>query len=574
MRATIAYVVKGFLGSTLIHYASGHLDHTENFRIQVIDSQCAQLVHNFNGLLHKPVYKVGVFSSEGDDLAFQYYNVTFSQYLTATAGQRFDPPIRFEMVPVTFSSLMNMAETESVDFMYASSAVSSCMATEHQVQPLVTVINQRKARGYVYDLDQYGGVIFTLADNTRVNELEDLRGKTVGAGGITMMGGGQSQLYLLEEHNISFVADLKQMVFTGDEVKTVQGVLDGEFEVGFARTDQIERHSDADGKLLNPGNSNETSSPNSCSWSSNNGYFLLTLLLAHTDVFKVINAKARVMDDGKLFPFLSSTSLHPEWPVCALKHVSTDVSREVQEALLALREHALSLQVGQNLRCETTPELANLASTASAAGVFTGFRTARSYFEVRTKQQSAGVLRKDHHGDWHCSRGDNVYEDIECPAKYFKVEEELFHTACARMGLDCKEGYQCYCKPCVEPEETIFQYFDANHPDFLSRNSSSDCEEMSLCGEIEQGKEIVMRVVDDVKRTNVTVEAWIHFEAETLTLPVSGATDDPWAYEMSFSLQETGVGIMEIRFDGEEIRNSPVRVNVVARQCAIEFPGV
>lgn len=253
----MANVVVAVLGSTLIHSVTGHLNHSDNYRIRVTDSQCAEIVYNFNGLVHKPVYKVGVFSSEGDDAAFQLYNLTFSQYLTATVGQRFDPSIRFEMIPVTFSSLMSMTEMESVDFMYASSAVSSCMATEHQVQPLVTVINEREARGYKYDLDQYGGVIFTLADNTRVNKLEDLRGKTVGAGGITMMGGGQSQLYELEAHNISWVADLKQMVFTGDEVKTVQGVLDGEFEVGFARTDQIDRHRDAKGKLINPGKSNK-----------------------------------------------------------------------------------------------------------------------------------------------------------------------------------------------------------------------------------------------------------------------------------------------------------------------------
>lgn len=55
------------------------------------------------------------------------------------------------------------------------------------------------------------------------------------------------------KHGLSYVADPKQMVFTNDEIKTVQGVLDGDFEIGFARTDQIERHLDENGKQLDPG---------------------------------------------------------------------------------------------------------------------------------------------------------------------------------------------------------------------------------------------------------------------------------------------------------------------------------
>lgn len=133
--------------------------------------------------MHKPKYRVGVYNSEGDELAYEYYNLTFVDYLTATAGRKFDPPIQFEMVPVTMSDLMNMAETEEVDFMFASSAVSSCMATEHEAQPLVTIINRRESRGHLYDLDQYGGVIFTLADNDEVNVLEDIKDRTVGSGG-------------------------------------------------------------------------------------------------------------------------------------------------------------------------------------------------------------------------------------------------------------------------------------------------------------------------------------------------------------------------------------------------------
>ena len=60
------------------------------------------------------------------------------------------------------------------------------------------------------------------------------------------------------------------------------------------------------------------------------------------------------------------------------------MSREVQEALLALRDHAASLGINANLRCDTTKELAEIARDAKASGLLTGFRTARSYSHVRT----------------------------------------------------------------------------------------------------------------------------------------------------------------------------------------------
>ena len=67
----------------------------------------------------------------------------------------------------------------------------------------------------------------------------------------------------------------------------------------------------------------------------------------------------------------------------ALDHTASDVSREVQDALLALRDHATSLIRNETVRCDTTPALAQLATDAAADGLRVGFRTARSYFEVR-----------------------------------------------------------------------------------------------------------------------------------------------------------------------------------------------
>ena len=215
---------------------------------------CPTLVHTFNPIIHKPKYVVGVYSSEGDQVVFDLYGTVFKDYLTATAGQKFDPPIEFDLVPVTLTTLMNMADDKTVDFFFSSSAIMSCMATEQKSQPLVTIVNRRESRGHSYDLDLYGGVMFTLASNKDINSVEDFKGKTIGAGGITAMGGGQTQFYEMVRAGLSYVADPKQVIFTNDELQTVQGLLDGDFEVAFARTDQIERHiSQETGKAIDPG---------------------------------------------------------------------------------------------------------------------------------------------------------------------------------------------------------------------------------------------------------------------------------------------------------------------------------
>ena len=120
----------------------------------------------------------------------------------------------------------------------------------------------------------------------------------------------------------------------------------------------------------------ERRSTSSVSWWATHTQILHSLSPL-SDIFKVINPQIHVLDDGQLFPFVSSTTLHPEWPTAALDHVNRDVSEEVQEALLALRDHAASLKIGRNIRCDTTPELAELAHAAAESGIYTGYRTAR-----------------------------------------------------------------------------------------------------------------------------------------------------------------------------------------------------
>ena len=237
------------------------------------------------------------------------------------------------------------------------------------------------------------GTMLVRADNREINTIEDLKDKTIGALSISDFAGAQVQFYVMHKNNLDYIMDPRQVVFTGNQEEVVRGVLDGRFDVGFTRTGQIERTRDDNGEFIDP------------------------------NLFKVIEPKIYVMDDGDLFPFLHSTPVFPEWPLYARQQVDRIVSEEVALALVNFEYHKIvgdrmhdcvdsdnatmdavdcssapPVFFDSNARCDTTRELAELAYQAGIAGRHNGFRPARSHFGLRTMQQDAGFLVQDEDG--------------------------------------------------------------------------------------------------------------------------------------------------------------------------------
>ena len=198
-------------------------------------------------------------------------------------------------------------------------------------------------------------------------------------------------------------ANLNLFYCLGDKHEIVRGVARGDYDVGFVRTGVIESTTDDSGALFD------------------------------SEIFKVLEPKIYVLDDGNLFPFLHSTPIFPEWPLAATKDVPRDVAEEVQDALMKLEKYQ---RVGAKMNacvtelcsidkctngsspdicntappeffdpdcpCDTTRELAQLAYAAGLAGGHKGFRPPRSYFELRTMQEAAGFLQQDMKGKFQC----------------------------------------------------------------------------------------------------------------------------------------------------------------------------
>ena len=236
--------------------ARGYVDEQPSDPAQDCSETTTASRHDLDPRTHKTKYRVAVEAFHGFEAATAEYEKIFSDYLTATAGQRFNPPIEFEMFPVTYQGLFHAIDDDdsdqAVDFVFSNPGFYSCIGVEFGATALATVISHVHARGHVFDLDQYGGVMFTLAGRKDINNVDDLRDKIIGAGGISMIAGGQLQFYEMEEAGLSYIMDPLQVALTGDQDEVVQGVMNGDFDVGFVRTDEIERFLDSNGNSIDP----------------------------------------------------------------------------------------------------------------------------------------------------------------------------------------------------------------------------------------------------------------------------------------------------------------------------------
>jgi hypothetical protein len=120
-------------------------------------------------------------------------------------------------------------------------------------------------------------------------------------------------------------------------------------------------------------------------------------------------------------------------------------------------------------------------------------------------------------------------------------------------------------------EVTVFPWIINSVEVLQNVTRDTGCGKMSLCGTVEQTKEILFHAFDNRLRDNATVTALIHLGQEDRDLPITQL--EPYLYEFGFSHNEKGVAIVELFFDGEQIPASPIRVEIAARDCDTDFPA-
>ena len=136
------------------------------------------------------------------------------------------------------------------------------------------------------------------------------------------------------------------------------------------------------------------------------------------------------------------------------------------------------------------------------------------------------------------------------------------------MGLECKEGYECFCRPCIKAYEVdVYQ-----HNEGSNETDVRGCSKMSLCGSTEQTKPLTFHVFDNKQRVGANVEALMHMGQSSTLLDVREI--EPFLYEFHWTeTKEVGVAVLEVSFDGEQIPQSPIRAQVIERRCEVDYPG-
>lgn len=506
----------------------------------------------FNPEIHKPVYKIG-----SELLRFpafmRTFNITFQDYLTATVGQRFDPPIRFEFVANADVNLIyyDLMESGEIDFSFANPYQAICLEAEFGAQPLLNAIRTTNYGGEKLSLDHFAGIFVTHVDNDDINTVMDLKGKVVSAAKPSSLGGAFVHWHEMQKKGMDYLNDPAVVVFSDTMIATVNGVIDKTYDVGFVRTNFIPQLLERNPNL-------------------------------NVSAIKVVGVRN---DDSALdasFPLERSTIIVPEWRLSASPRTPPDVSEAVQAALLAFDEHGRTgmerdacLEINANntaqcddleavdpmVLCDATVESVMLAASVISTLDYQTFRTPISLNAVRKMALDLGAIQQDPASDsLKCFRPSEFYDQINCRNDLYKLSEEDLLSSCNSTDYVCPEGTTCICKPCFKalPIEV------APSAEYIA---GSGCKKMSICSTIKQNEVIEYTVVDNQKKEGgrnlrvKTLEDGIDTEVAIVASPT------PHTYSFSLSTPRVGIFILEI-YDGEEqIDASPLRVRVEYRDC-------
>jgi PAS domain S-box-containing protein len=234
--------------------------------------------------------KVGV-------LSYRSLDQTREQWTPTTAYlEEQIPAHRFELVPLYFPQMDEAVAHGQVDFLLLNPERYVAMHGEYRLAAVATLMPLAEGR----PVSLFGGVVLTRSGRADINDLSDLKGKTIAATDEGSFGGYQMQRWLLLQNGVDVNGGDVRISFTGmPHDRAVQELMAGKVDAAFVRTGVLEAMA-REGKLSLEG-------------------------------IKVLH---RQKQDS--FPQLCSTQLYPEWPFVALPATPQPLVKAVTQALLKI----------------------------------------------------------------------------------------------------------------------------------------------------------------------------------------------------------------------------------------------
>lgn len=252
--------------------------------------------------LNTQTVRIGVLSKRGDETTHRRWD-KLTTYLNANLEA-----YNFQIIPLGFHDLEESVKNKEIDFVVANDMYYVLLEHQYGVSRIATLVNDDGKNNY--NLNEFGGVIFTRKDNKKINSLKDIVGNSFAAVNKRSFGGWIMAYEEFEKEGVD-KEDIK-VTFLNTHDAVVKGVLDKRFDAGTVRTDTLE-HMVKEGKI-------------------------------NLKDIKILNEKKY-----ENFPYFVSTKLYPEWPFAKLRTTSNKIASKVLSELV-------------NIDLKKEPELKNIGS--------------------------------------------------------------------------------------------------------------------------------------------------------------------------------------------------------------------
>lgn len=195
-----------------------------------------------------------------------------------------------EMVPFNDETVLDQAlANNTVDLMLTGSGLSSCYQAAHNILPLATLALTTTIG---VTSNQVAGIIFTHVNNTSINTVDDIKGRTIVTYKFAHLTSFQAQWGVLESHGVRMFVDTGTVGFTDDFTETVRAVHAKSYDVGFTYASHL--------------------------------VYLQSLNLFKVSDFKILNARYT-----QEYPYTVSTPLYPGLQLSANQRLDQNTSLAV-----------------------------------------------------------------------------------------------------------------------------------------------------------------------------------------------------------------------------------------------------
>lgn len=236
-----------------------------------------------------PPIRIGVLAYRGSENALRHWT-PHADFLNRRLAPR-----RFEIVPMHYGDLTEAARRREIQLLITNTG----HYVEMELAGGVSRIATRTMAGPAGPLDRFGGTVITRAGKAGIDRYASLKGLRLMVPDKSSLGGWQVHLREAIEQGIDLERDVESLVETRNHEKVVEGVLAGQADVGFVRSDLLEAMA-AEGRIR----------------------------LADLHVVNERHTPG--------YPYLHSTRLYPEWPLARVAGVSDQLAKDVLIELLAM----------------------------------------------------------------------------------------------------------------------------------------------------------------------------------------------------------------------------------------------